>query len=165
MSLRAALPAVVRLCLVVSVVLSGMTFGPDDAEARRGGKFRSSKSHSKPHDDAKHHDDGEATRKSGHDEDDAAASSGGSYVPGVRVRSREASRGETDATTDANRAAVRHGYSPIPAAPSATALNQDTDVPGCTAGMICTVCLAGCDGTINGIVDAEPKTPRPKPRE
>ena len=165
MFLRAALPAVVRLCLVVSVVLSGMTFGPDDAEARRGGKFRSSKSHSKTHDDAKQHDAGETTRKSDHDEDGAAASSGGSHVPGVRVRSREASRGEADATTDANRAASRHHYSPIPAAGRVSAAIQDIDVPGCMAGMICTVCLAGCDGSINSIVNAQPKTPRPKPRE
>ena len=168
MSLRIALLVVVRLCLAGSVVFLGMTFGPDGAEARRGGKVRSSSSHGQPHtkahDDAKHQDGAEATRKSGHD-DDAADSSGGTYVPGVRVRSREAARSETDATTDDSRAAPRRGYSPIPAAGPATAANQDIDVPGCGAGMICTVCLAGCDGSINSIVDAEPKTPRPKSRE
>jgi hypothetical protein len=83
----------------------------------------------------------------------------------VRVRSREAARGDAETTTDAKRAAPRHGYSPIPAAGPATAANQDIDVAGCGAGMICTVCLAGCDGSINSIVDAEPKTPRPKSRE
>lgn len=169
MSLRAALPAVIRFCLVVSVVLSSISFGADGAEARRGGKVRSSSSHTQPHtkshDDAKHHDSSETSRKPGDAGDGAATSSGGTHVPGVRVRSREASRDETDATTDAHRAAPRHDYSPIPAAGPAKAANRDIDVPGCGAGMICTVCLAGCDGSINSIVDVEPKTPRPKSRE
>ena len=42
---------------------------------------------------------------------------------------------------------------------------KDIDVPGCAPGMICTVCLAGCEGSVNSIVDAQVKTPEPKSRE
>jgi hypothetical protein len=157
MSLRSPLRAFIRLAIIASVALSGVTFGANDADARRGGKVRSSSSHTKPH------DGGEATRKTGDSEDGSAASHGGSYVPGVRVRSREASRGGNE-TTDAGSAASRR-QSLIPAASSAMSASKDIDVPGCAAGMICTVCLAGCDGSINGIVDAQVKTPEPKARE
>jgi len=155
---RSAWRAAIRLAIIASVVLSGVTFGADDAEARRGGKVRSSSSHSQSHDGAKHHEGGDAARKSGHAED---GSSGASYVPGVRVRSRESSR-TTDTATDAGPSSAR-GLSLVPAA--ASAANADTDVPGCATGMMCTVCLAGCDGSINGIVDAQVKTPLPKSRE
>ena len=165
MSLRSPLRAFVRLAVIASIVLSGVTFGADDAEARRGGKVRSSSSHTKPHDSAKQHDGGEATRKSGDTEDGSAASHGGSYVPGVRVRSREASRGGNETTTDAGGAASRRSQSLVPAAGSGMTASKDIDVPGCAAGMMCTVCLAGCDGSINAIVDAQVKTPEPKSRE
>jgi hypothetical protein len=161
---RSAWRSVVRFAIVTSVVLVGTTFSTDDAEARRGGKVRSSSTQSKPHDSAKQHDGAETTRKSGHDEDDSAASSGGSYVPGPRVRSREASHGSTKTTSDAG-AASRRSLSLVAAAASGSAANKDIEVPGCATGMICTVCLAGCDGTVNSIVDAEPMTPRPQPRE
>jgi hypothetical protein len=157
MSVRSLLRAVARLAIVASVALSGVTFGADDAEARRGGKVRSSSSHTKPH------DGGEATRKTGDTEDGSAASHGGSYVPGVRVRSRETSRGG-ETTTDAGRAASRR-QSPIPAGASGMNAIKDIDVPGCAPGMICTVCLAGCEGSVNSIVDAQVKTPEPRSRE
>ncbi len=166
---RSASRAVVRLAIIASVALVGATFDAGDAEARRGGKVRSSSSHSKPHDSTKHHDGAETTRKSGHDEDDSAASSGGSYVPGVRVRSRESSRSSKETASDAS-TTPRRILSIVPTAGSGSAANKDIankdiEVPGCAAGMICTVCLAGCDGTVNSIVDAEPMTPRPQPRE
>ena len=160
MSLRSPLRVVVRLAVIASVALSGVTFGADDAEARRGGKVRSSNSHSQSHDGAKHHEGSDAARKSGHAED---GSPGASYVPGVRVRSRESSR-TTDTATDAGPASAR-GLSLVPAAGSGSAANADSDVPGCAIGMMCTVCLAGCDGSINGIVDAQMKTPELKRRE
>lgn len=165
MSVRSALRTVVRLAIVASVALSGVTFGADDAEARRGGKVRSSRSHTKPDDSTKHHDGAETTRKSGDSENGSAASPGGTYVPGVRVRSREASRGNTESTTDAGGPASRRGPPRIPVAAPATAADTDIEVPGCAAGMICTVCLAGCSGSINSIVDAQPLTPRPKPQD
>jgi hypothetical protein len=34
---------------------------------------------------------------------------------------------------------------------------KDIEVPGCSPGMICTVCLAGCNGAVNVIVHAVPK--------
>lgn len=34
---------------------------------------------------------------------------------------------------------------------------KDIEVPGCSPGMICTVCLAGCNGTVNVIVHSVPK--------
>lgn len=34
---------------------------------------------------------------------------------------------------------------------------KEIDVPGCSTGMICTVCLAGCNGAVNVIVHAVPK--------
>jgi hypothetical protein len=42
MSWRSALRAVIRLGVISAVALSGMSFSADDAEARRGGKVRSS---------------------------------------------------------------------------------------------------------------------------
>ena len=159
MALRSALRAVVRVGIVMSVVLSGITFASDDAEARRGGKVRTSKERSTSHDDAT------TKRKSDSDQDgQGAAESSGTYVPGLRVRSREASRGTPETINDAGNALSPRGYSgrrPI----AASIADGDIDVPGCATGMICTVCLAGCGGPVNSIVDAQPMTPRPKPRE
>ena len=169
MSLRSALRAVVRFCVAVSVVISGVTFGADDAAARRGGKVRTSqpstKSQSHPDAGAKQHDGADATRKSGHTEEGSDGSSGGAYGAGVRVRSREAAKGASETKSDAGGTTSGRGRALIPGAASQTAANRDIDVPGCAVGMICTVCLAGCEGPVNSIVDAEPKTPRPKPRE
>lgn len=152
MLLRPALKMVVQLGLVISIAVFAMTFGTGDAEARRGGKVRSSKEHSTPRDSS------ESSRKSQDDAADGASSS--TPIPGVRVRSREASRSDT--ATDANTPARRRSSARRAAA---IAPEKDIDVPGCPTGMICTVCLAGCgDGANNVIVDAQPKTPIPTAR-
>lgn len=167
MSLRSVLRAVVRCCVAVSVVISGAMFGADDAEARRGGKVRASQSHTKSqsHQDggAKQHDGADSTRKSGHAEDGSDASPAGTYVP--RVRSREASRGTSETKSDATGRGSPRGGALIPVAGPDNAAIKDIDVPGCTTGMICTVCLAGCNGSVNSIIDEQPMTPRPKPRQ
>jgi len=80
------------------------------------------------------------------------------------VRSREASRGTSETKSDASSATSRRGHALLPATGAQTAANRDIDVPGCAAGMICTVCLAGCDGSVDSIIDEQPMTPRPKPR-
>ena len=162
MSLRPAMWAVFRFAIIASVVVFGSTFGAGDADARRGGKVRSSHSHSKPHDSTKHHDGSESTtRKSGDSEEGSGASSGMSYAPGVRVRSREASHETGETKTDAGSTAHR-SMPPMLSAGSGPATKTDIDVAGCGAGMICTVCLAGCDGPVNEIVDAQVRTPEPK---
>ncbi len=169
MSLRPVVRAVVRFCAVASIVFSGVTFGADHAEARRGGKVRTSQSHAKsqshPDGGATRHDGTEATRKSTHNEDGSDASSGGAYRAGVRVRSREAARGTSETKSDAGDPTSGRGHALIPAAGSGSAANRDIDVPGCGTGLICTVCLAGCNGPVNSIVDYELHTPRPKPRQ
>lgn len=157
MSMRTALQAAIRLAIAAAVVLSGVTFTTDDAEARRGGKVRTTKERSTGHDDAA------TKRKADEHEAQGTEDSSGAYVP--RVRSRSASRGHSESTSDAGSPASHRvgisGTTPLPAA----AVDKDIDVPGCAAGMICTVCLAGCGSSGNRIVDAQPMTPRPKPRE
>lgn len=152
MLLRPAFKMVIQLGLVISIAVFAMTFGTGDAEARRGGKVRSSKEHSTPRDSS------ETSRKSQDDATDGASSS--TPIPGVRVRSREAARGDT--ATDAGPAARRRSYGGRAAAMEP---EKDLDVAGCPTGMICTVCLAGCGGGSSGvIVDAQPKTPPPQAR-
>jgi hypothetical protein len=167
MSFRSVLRTVVRFCVDASVVVSGMTLGADDADARRGGKVRTTQPHTKSQSDqdsgAKQHDGAESTRKSGHADDGSDASPGGVYVP--RVRSREASRGTSETKSDATGLESRRGGALIPVAGADNAAIKDIDVPGCTPGMICTVCLAGCSGSVNSIIDQQPMTPRPKPRQ
>lgn len=160
MSWRLVLSTAVRVSLVISVALSGMTFSVSDAEARRGGKVRTSKDQSssqdstttkRKSDDENHHGEQGA--------DSSGGASGGTYVP--RVRSREAARG-AETASDAE----------DPTSPKALPRNrvqtvrpvEDLDVPGCPTGMICTVCLAGCQGDIGSIVNAQTKTPIPQPR-
>lgn len=46
---------------------------------------------------------------------------------------------------------------PVPAAPAVVLKPQDPDVPGCSTGMLCIVCVAGCNGPTNGIIHATPK--------
>ena len=47
------------------------------------------------------------------------------------------------------------------AGPAATQpVNRDLEVEGCAVGMICIVCLAGCNGEPNIIVHAAPKASR-----
>lgn len=160
MSWRSALRAVFRLGLAASVALSGMSFSAGDAEARRGGKVRTSqertpqeRSTSDDHSTKHKSDEQQGT----HGADDA----GGSYVP--RVRSRGASRGSSsESTNEAGGLALSRPYRPRPAAVSATPV-QDTEVQGCPTGMICTVCLAGCAGEVGGIIHAQSKTPVPIP--
>ncbi len=128
MFLRPALKLVVQFGLVISIALFAMTFAPSDAEARRGGKVRTSSEHSTPRDTS------EQSRKA-HDENDDGASSS-TPIPGVRVRSREAARGDT--ATDAGAPARKR----TPSRRAATiALEKDIDVPGCPTGMICTARL------------------------
>jgi hypothetical protein len=155
MSCRAVLQAVVRLGLVLSVALSGMTFAANDAEARRGGKVRTVKERTNSHDDA-------STRRKSDDDHGAqqgADGSSGTYIP--RVRSREAARG-AETASDAEDPTAPRGL------PRNRALtvgpDQDLDVPGCSTGMMCTVCLAGCAGDIGSIVDSQVKTPIPRSR-
>lgn len=155
MSWRPVLQAVVRLGLVLSVALSGMTFAANDAEARRGGKVRTVKERANSHDDA-------STRRKSDDDHGAqqgADGSSGTYIP--RVRSREATRGAETATDAENPTTPR-------ALPRTRDLSvgpaRDLDVTGCPTGMICTVCLAGCSGDIGSIVDSQVKTPIPRSR-
>jgi len=157
MSWRSALQAVIRLGLVLSVAVSGMTFAAHDAEARRGGKVRTVKERADHHDDAstrRHSDDEHGARQG------AEGSSGGTYIP--RVRSRAATRG-AETASDAEDPTAPKGL------PRTRVLTvgpaQDLDVPGCPTGMICTVCLAGCAGDIGSIVDSQVKTPIPRSRD
>lgn len=163
MSWRSLLPSVIKAGLVLSIALSGMSFSAHDAEARRGGKFRSSKEHAtKEHSDRSSDHDGAAKRKSDEEHDGQGAdSSGGTYVPGVRVRSREAARGAETASDAEDPTAPK--ALPRPRVFTVKPV-EDIDVPGCPTGMICTVCLAGCEGDIGAIVDAQTKTPIPRPR-
>lgn len=155
MSWRSALQAVIRLALVLSVALAGMTCATDDAEARRGGKVRTIKERASSHDDAS------TRRKSDEDHTTSGAdSSGGTYIPVPRVRSREAARGSAETPVTDGLPAPRH--LPAAAAMSQRPL-QDIDVPGCPTGMICTVCLAGCSGEAGDIVDVQSKIPAPEP--
>jgi hypothetical protein len=157
MSWRSLLPSILKAGLVLSIALSGMTLSIDDAEARRGGKFRSSKPHK---DQASEHD--AAKRKADEERDGQGAdSSGGTYVPGIRVRSREAARG-AETASDADDPTAPKAL-PRPRVVTVKPV-EDLDVPGCPTGMICTVCLAGCEGDIGAIVDAQIKTPIPRPR-
>jgi hypothetical protein len=43
---------------------------------------------------------------------------------------------------------------------AASVVNKDDDVPGCGAGNLCTVCVAGCNGEVNAIVHSVPKAQR-----
>ncbi len=151
MSWRSVVRAAVRLGVVVSVALAGLTFATDDAEAR-GGKVRSA-----PH---QSHQGDAPSRKS--DSAEQGHNSGATYVPVPRVRSRDASRGEGNPTTDAGAAMARR---PMFAGPIAPISDKDLDVDGCADGMICTVCVAGCYGDAGEIVDAQTKPPVLKPRE
>lgn len=157
MSWRFMLRTVVRASLVLSVALSGMTFAADDAEARRGGKVRTTKERTSDHDST--------TTKSksdeSHDAHGADGSPGGVYVP--RVRSREAARGDAATATDADGQLPPRRRTSRARAMSVKPI-EDIEVPGCPTGKMCTVCLAGCTAEIGGIVDAQVKTPPPKPR-
>ena len=102
MSRRLSLLVVIRLGLVLSVALSAVTFGADDAEARRG-KVRTVKER------ATNHDDTSSRRKS--DDDHGAQgsdSSGGAYVP--RVRRREAAHGSGETATDSGGESAQLGF-------------------------------------------------------
>jgi hypothetical protein len=161
MSWRSLLPSAIRGGIVLSVALSGITFSVHDAEARRGGRFHSSKHVTKEHKD--HSSDHDAAKRKSDEEHDGqgADSSGGTYVPGIRVRSREAARG-AETASDADDPTAPKAL-PRPRVLTVKPI-EDLDVAGCPTGMICTVCLAGCDGDIGGIVGAQNKTPIPRPR-
>lgn len=147
---RSVVRAAVRVGIVMSLALAGMTFATDDAEARRGGKVRSAPHQS--HDGQSHKSDGSA-----HGEN-----AGPAFTPVPRVRSRDASRGEGRPTTDAGAATLQR---PMYAGPIAAVAEKDLDVEGCGEGMICTVCVAGCYGDAGEIVDAQVKPPMLRPRE
>ena len=75
------------------------------------------------------------------------------------------SGGAEDAT--AGEAADNFGADATPRAMAAKAgpavtppVNRDLEVEGCAVGMICIVCLAGCNGEPNIIVHAAPKASR-----
>ncbi len=151
MSWRCMVRAGVRLGIVVSLALAGLTFGSEDAEARRGGKVRSSTHQSQDGSSSSHKPGGDGAEGARHH-----------YTPVPRVRSRDASRGEGAAASDAGSATFRQ---PMYGRPPQAIAGKDIEVDGCAEGMICTVCLAGCSGDIGGIVDAQVRTPMPKPRE
>ncbi len=152
MTWRPVLQAMFRLGIVLSVALSGSTFGAGDADAR-GAKVRTIKERATSQ--------GETPKRRNADEHDAQGADGSSGVYVPRVRSREAARGSETSTDADDRVAPRR-------LPSARAMSgqlfQDLDVQGCPTGMICTVCLAGCSGEIGGIVDTQSKAPAFEPR-
>lgn len=161
MSWRSLLPSVIRAGLTLSIAISAMSISFHDAEARRGGKVRSSSEHHTTKDRSSDHE-GAAKRKSDEEHDGQGAdSSGGTFVPGIRVRSREAARG-AETSSDAEDPSAPKAL-PRPRVFTVKPV-EDIDVPGCPTGMICTVCLAGCEGDIGAIVDAQTKTPMPRPR-
>ncbi len=158
MSWRSLLPSVIRAGLILSIALPGVSISIHDAEARRGGKVRTSKEHTDRASDR----DGAAKHKSDEEHDGQGADgSGGTYVPGIRVRSREAARGAETASDAEDPSAPK--ALPRPRVFTVKPV-EDIDVPGCPTGMICTVCLAGCEGDIGAIVDAQTKSPIPRPR-
>jgi hypothetical protein len=159
MSWRLVLTTAVRVSLIISVALSGMTFSISDAEARRGGKVRTHKDQSSSHDSTTTNRKSDEEHHEGQGADSSGGTSGVTLVP--RVRSREAARG-AETTSDAE----------DPTSPKALPRNrvltvkpvEDLEVAGCPTGMICTVCIAGCQGEIGSIVNAQIKTPIPRPR-
>ncbi len=151
MSWRPVPKAVFRLGIVLSVVLSGVTFGVADADARA--KVRTIKDRTTSR--------GETSTRRKSDEHDAQGADGssGAYVP--RVRSREAARG-SEISTDADDPTAPRALPPAHAM-SGRPFHY-IDVPGCPTGMICTVCLAGCSGETGGIVDTQSRMPTREPR-
>lgn len=151
MSWRFAARSAVRVTVIVSVALAGMTFGADDADARRGGRVRSAPHQSQDRAALPHKPDGAENGEN----------AGRTFTPVPRVRSRDASHGESSTAADAGNSVARR---PLWAGPVAPLADRDLDVEGCNDGMICTVCLAGCYGDVGGIVDTQVKTPMPEPR-
>ena len=155
MSWRSGIQAAVRLGVAASLALAGVTFASDDAEARRGGgKIRSAPQSTF-----------DAAPQSRKPDRDSAESSGPAYVPVPRVRSHEASHGEGSTTTDA----INPALAPQPRLAAPAALDQpdekDIEVAGCAEGMICTVCIAGCDGEVGRIVHTQVRIPMSRPLE
>jgi hypothetical protein len=89
-------------------------------------------------------------------------------APAVRTinRSTEEKSTEEPAATDEDATASSSGDAAAPVARAQSVVKAkaakvskpaDIEVPGCSPGMICTVCLAGCNGAVNVIVHAVPK--------
>ena len=89
-------------------------------------------------------------------------------VAGYRLMTRERNPdGSENAAASKSDAQPDDGAPPVesaaPAAPVATAAAkklEDTTVPGCAPGMICTVCIAGCGSSNIIIVHAERRLTR-----
>jgi len=132
MSPQIALRASARILLGLTLVITALPFASSDAEA---GRIRGS------------------------------AVSAGSAA--VRYKNRESAEkdAQEEHATPEDATAVDGGEANGPvraqavvkAKPAKVVTRKDIDVPGCSPGMICTVCLAGCSGAVNVIVHAVPK--------
>lgn len=139
MSLHTALRASARIFLGVVIVAAALPLTVGDAEARRGRASVASSADTTSRTPAKTSEEqpSEAPASSTHAAPDAvdatAETSAGSAAEPVRAQV---------VTT---------------AKPLKKAAPKDADVPGCTTGMLCIVCLAGCNNTVNSIVHSVPK--------
>jgi hypothetical protein len=131
MSPQTALRASARFLVGLSLVIAALPMAPADAEAgRMKGAAMSGGGAA-----VRHHNRSSEEKNSTAEpaiEDATAAAEGGEAGGPVRAQ-----------------AVVK--TKPIQSTP------KEIDVPGCSPGMICTVCLAGCNGAVNVIVHAVPK--------
>jgi len=138
MSLRTALRAPARIFLGLAILAATLPLTVGDAEARRG---RSSVASSDT-----------VFRNSA-----KAAAEQPSETP---ASSTDAAPDAVDATAEASAGSAAEPVRAqvvTAAKPLKKAAPKDADVPGCTTGMLCIVCLAGCNNTANSIVHSVAK--------
>jgi hypothetical protein len=136
MSLRSVLRVSARISIGLVLAAAALPLSYSDAEARGGFKGKVVNAGAAG---ARHHDASEETSSEAPD-----------------TASQDATT-DAAAETPAVPAAAPLRAQAITKAPVQKIAPKDADVPGCTTGMICIVCLAGCNGDVNMIVHSVPK--------
>lgn len=147
MSRSKAVRAALILLFGFGVLVAAQPFGASDAEAKRGFGRASLAGARVINRSTEKKEDGEEANQSEEDGDEEASKSSEAGTDGTAAVATEKAAVVTPATTPA-------------AAPAVVLKPLDLDVPGCATGMMCTVCVAGCNGPTNGIVHATPKLQR-----
>lgn len=143
MQLRSIAMALVRLVLALSLVAVLAPLGSHEAVAGRFGS-----GDSEPAKDG----DGEKASSA-----TAAPAKGGANTYSaeeLRARAEARARAEEE---QANAPPAPPVAAVVKVVKPAPVVRKDAEVAGCAPGKLCIVCVAGCNGTVNGIVHAAPK--------
>lgn len=160
MSRSTAIRAALIFLFGFGVLVAAQPFGASDAEAKRG-FGRAAVGGVSAYRAANRDNPSEDNSEQSNSADEQTPDAENADTPASETATRGDAKPEEATSNEPATAAVVTPVTPAPEAAKPVILKALVpDVPGCAAGMMCTVCVAGCNGTSNSIIHVMPKLNR-----